>query len=338
MNLVGIARLASISPTLDAKRTVTYHRLPSRNWINRCANDQMPFDFTINPYRGCEFGCKYCYARYTHEFMELRDPEDFERRIFAKQFHPPWFRRELAEIGRQSHIAIGTATDPYQPAERRYRITRQMLEILAGEQGRRVSLTTKSDLVSRDADLLARFGKRNVLSVNVTITTMDRELARRLEPRAPRPDLRLRAVRELTSRGVTVGVFMSPVLPGITDHLEGIRELARAAASAGASYLHGGVLFLKPCARAVFLPFLEATHPQLQSRYQTLYAKSAYVSGRYQETVDGSIEAVRREFRLDRRPPEYAVEPASATQMDLFDQSLGGFVDFRGGGGPPAVS
>lgn len=319
MQLVGIARLASISPTLDAKRAVAYLHLPTRNWINRCSNPRMPFDFTINPYRGCEFGCKYCYARYTHEFMELRRPEDFEQKIFAKHFHAPWFRTELATIAPSAHIAIGTATDPYQPAERRYRITRQILQILADEQGRRISLTTKSDLVARDADLLARLGKRNILSVNVTITTIDAALARQLEPRAPRPDLRLRAVRELTSRGVAVGVFMSPVLPGITDHFSAIRALAREAATAGASYFQGGVLFLKPCAQAVFQPFLHQHYPQLEPRYAILYAKGAYLRGDYPDHIAAMMDSVRREFRLDRKPAEYTIEPdASGRQLALF--------------------
>lgn len=325
MQLVGIARLASISPILDAKRAVSYQQLPTRHWINRCSNDRMPFDFTINPYRGCEFGCKYCYARYTHEFMELRRPEDFEQKIFAKHFHAPWFRNELAGIAPDAHIAIGTATDPFQPAERRYRITRQILQILAEEQGRRISLTTKSDLVARDAEILARLGKRNVLSVNMTVTTVDAVLARQLEPRAPRPDLRLRAVRELTSRGVAVGVFLSPVLPGITDSLAAIRALAREAAAAGASYFQGGVLFLKPCAKAVFLPFLEQRYPQLQPRYAMLYAKGAYLRGDYPDHIAAMIDSVRREFRLDRKPAEYAVEPAeSGRQLGLFDQRLPG--------------
>ncbi|MBL8176546.1 MAG: radical SAM protein [Bryobacterales bacterium] len=325
MQLVGIARLASISPTLEAKRAVSYQHLPTRKWINRCSNQSMPFDFTINPYRGCEFGCKYCYARYTHEFMELRQPEDFERKIFAKHFHAPWFRTELSTVSHSAHIAIGTATDPYQPAERRYRITRQILQILAEEQGRRISLTTKSDLVARDAGILARLGKRNVLSVNVTVTTVDAALARQLEPRAPRPDLRLGAVRELTSRGVAVGVFMSPVLPGITDNLAAIRALGRQAAAAGASYLQGGVLFLKPCARAVFFPFLKDSYPQLSSRYAQLYARGAYLRGDYPDHVARMMDSVRREFRLDRKPAEYTVEPPeSGEQLALFDQRLAG--------------
>src|SRR5689334_24420817 len=127
--------MAAEAPCLEPKRRVEYFELGARSYLARCDSPRVPFRWTINPYRGCEFGCKYCYARYTHEFMELRQPEDFEQKIFAKHFHAPWFRAELARIVPGAHIAIGTATDPYQPAERRYRITRQILEILAEEQG-----------------------------------------------------------------------------------------------------------------------------------------------------------------------------------------------------------
>ena len=151
--LVGIARLAAASPLLDAKRRVQYFSLESRHYIGRVSGRRMPFDWTVNPYRGCEFGCKYCYARYTHEFMELRDTQQFEQQIYAKSFRPEVFRSELRRIPRQEGICIGTATDPYQPAERRYRITQHMLEVLARERGRTLSLTTKSDLVARDAGI-----------------------------------------------------------------------------------------------------------------------------------------------------------------------------------------
>src|ERR671939_46454 len=142
MALVGIARLASESPLLEAKRVVQYFEIPNRSILNR-TKPNMPFRWTINPYRGCEFGCKYCYARYAHEFMELRETEQFERIIFAKEFHAEAFRKELMRIPREDSIAIGTATDPYQPAERRYGVTRKILESFATDLGRRVHLATK---------------------------------------------------------------------------------------------------------------------------------------------------------------------------------------------------
>ncbi len=191
--LVGIARLAASSEVLEAKQRVQYFELETRRFIGRNSNSRMRFVWTVNPYRGCEFGCKYCYARYAHEFMELREPELFETRIYAKRFHAPSFRAELQRVKQGECIWIGTATDPYQPAERRFEITRQMLEVLASQRGLDFGITTKSDLVARDAALLGQISKRNAVRVNLTITTLDQSLARLLEPRAPRPALRLGA-------------------------------------------------------------------------------------------------------------------------------------------------
>src|SRR5438477_5995396 len=171
--LVGIARLAAHSDLLEAKRRVEYFELPTRNFIGRCSGWRMPFVWTVNPYRGCEFGCKYCYARFAHEFMELRDPQQFETRIYAKRFSREAFRKELLKVKPGESVWIGTATDPYQPAERRFRITRQMLQVLAEEQGHKLGITTKSDLIARDADLLEQISRRSILHINVTITTLD---------------------------------------------------------------------------------------------------------------------------------------------------------------------
>src|SRR5579864_2421627 len=167
--LVGIARLAASSDLLEAKKQVEYLELETRRFIGR-GSGRMRSIFTINPYRGCEFGCKYCYARYAHEFMELRDPELFERKIFAKRFHAPWFRDELRRLKSGETIWMGTATDPYQPAERRFRITRRMLEVLAGEGSFHIGITTKSDLVARDVELLAKIGRKNSIKIHMTIT------------------------------------------------------------------------------------------------------------------------------------------------------------------------
>src|SRR5271165_7243881 len=159
--LVGIAKLAAQSQALEQKARVEYLELETRRFVGRCSGAKMPFVWTINPYRGCEFGCKYCYARYAHEFMELRDPLDFERKIFAKRFHPLSFRHELKKVKAGQSIWIGTATDPYQPAERRFRITQKILEILAQESGLSLGVTTKSDLVRRDTKLLSTIARRN---------------------------------------------------------------------------------------------------------------------------------------------------------------------------------
>lgn len=318
MPLVGIARLASQATPLQDKRVVHYLQLPTRSWIARCSSPRMPFEWTINPYRGCEFGCKYCYARYTHEFMELRNPEDFETRIFAKHFHASAFRSELALIPPSEHIAIGTATDPYQPAERRYGLTRRILEIFAGERGRQFSITTKSDVVARDAELLALIARRNVVYINMTVTTVDAGLARILEPRAPRPDLRLAAVATLRKAGVRAGVFCAPVMPLINDGYDALHVLGQAAKDAGASYFGGNVLFLKPCSYRVFLPFLEAEYPQLAERYKRQYEGRAYLSGLYPEAIRTRLERVRLETGLAASPGWYEPEDGADPQQDLF--------------------
>lgn len=304
-SLVGIARLAASGKLLEAKRRVDYRDLPTRRFITRCQSERVPFDWTINPYRGCEFGCKYCYARYTHEFMELREPEDFETKIFAKQWNPAGFRDELGKIDSQQWIAIGTATDPYQPAERRYRTTRRILEILACEKGRRFSITTKSDLVAGDLDLLEKISATNILQVAITITTLDEKLARLVEPYAPRPALRMEAVRRLSEAGIRVGVFACPILPLLNDSESMLGAVARGAAKARAAYFGGGVLFLKPCTHGVFFPFLDKHFPALAKRYRRRFRRNAFLTGAYPEMIKERLERVRVRHGLAKRFPDY---------------------------------
>ncbi len=302
--LIGIARLAAESPLLEAKNRVEYFDLPTRSFITRCSSARLPFAWTINPYRGCEFGCKYCYARYAHEFMELRDPSDFERKIYAKQFSRTAFLDELTRLPLGESIAIGTATDPYQPAERRYRITRAILEAFATVAGYRVWITTKSDLVTRDIDILKEVSRRHYLSISLTITTLDSELARLLEPLAPRPDLRLAAVRKLTANGIRATSYCSPVLPLINDSEPALDALARAGRKAGSQGFGGQVLFLKPCARQVFMPFLEERFPLLVRRYRERFNRVAYLRGDYPEKIHERIRRIRRRYWPDGSPPQ----------------------------------
>lgn len=315
---VGIARLAASADLLEAKRRVEYRELPTRRYITRCQSSRVPFEWTINPYRGCEYGCKYCYARYTHEFMDLRDPLEFETRIFAKEWDPDSFRNELRRIAPRHWIAIGTATDPYQPAERRCQITRRMLEVLAGAGGRRLSITTKSDLVVRDLDLLTRIASANVLHVAITITTMDEAVARQLEPYAPRPRLRMASVRRLAAAGLRVGVLACPVLPGLTDSAESIEAVASAASHVGASSLAGGLVFLKPCTHEVFFQFLEQHYPGLAPKYRARFSWSAFLKGGYPELIRARILRARQRHGLRERFADYRPEhwPREA-QMEL---------------------
>src|ERR1700690_3788420 len=231
-HLVGIARLASEGESLREGHDVEYFTLPAKSLLNRCvSNRNMPFTWTINPYRGCEFGCRYCYARYTHEFMEMRDGAEFEQKIYVKQHTVDLLRRELRRVGPGEAIALGTATDPYQPAERRYEVTRGILEEFARHRGFELRIVTKSNLIVRDVDLLRGVSQNNALSIHITVTTLNVELARILEPRAPRPDLRMDAVRELSEAGLNIGVSSSPVLPGITDSPADLEAVVSAAAA-----------------------------------------------------------------------------------------------------------
>jgi DNA repair photolyase len=317
--LIGIARIAAQSPRLEAKNRVEYFELASRSFLSKCDNPRLPFRWTINPYRGCEFGCKYCYARYAHEFMELRDPLQFERKIYAKLFHPAAFLEELARLPLGETIAIGTATDPYQPAERRYRVTRAILETFTKVAGFRLGITTKSDLVTRDIDVLQEVARRHYLNVSMTVTTVDTDLARLIEPMAPRPDLRLAAVRKLKESGVRATVFCAPVMPLINDSEEALDELASAAFAAGARGFGGNVLFLKPCARQVFLPFLEERFPLLVRRYRERFERVSYLRGDYPEKIHERVRQIRGRYWSTPQPSPSEPElwPQDA-QLTLF--------------------
>jgi DNA repair photolyase len=314
--LVGIARLAAASPMLEAKQRVEYLELETRRFIGRASGGRMRFVWTINPYRGCEFGCKYCYARYAHEFMELRDPNLFERKIFAKRFRAEPFRQELKKVKTGESVWIGTATDPYQPAERRFRITRKMLEVIAGEASIEIGITTKSDLISRDVALLAQIAKRNAVRVHMTITTLDEALARLLEPLAPRPALRLGVVRKLADAGIAVSVLAHPVMPLINDSEASLDRVCQSAAENGASSFSAGPVFLKPCAQQVFFPFLEQHFPHLLRRYKERFEKSAYLKGHYPDMIEERLDRVRGRHKMKSQE---MLEWPVVDQLTLFE-------------------
>ena len=314
---VGIARLASSSPLADAKRGTEYFLLPARSILNHCDSEHVPFSWTVNPYRGCEFGCHYCYARYTHEYMEL-DSADFERKIYVKKDAGPLAGRDLAmEKVQGEHIAIGTATDPYQPAEREFGATRAILEQMAARSGLSVSITTKSNQVVRDLDLLRRIASHSTVHVNLSITTLRPRLARLLEPRAPRPDLRLEAVRELRAAGIAAGVFAMPVLPGLTDSEADLDALACASRDAGAQWFAARVLYLMPSAQKQFLPFLYAKFPKLARRYREWFSRSNYAPEAYNHEISDRVASLRKKYDLGTRPLEAGPAQGVTPQLEL---------------------
>ncbi len=322
-HLVGIARLASEGQSIREGYNVEYFTLPAKSLLNRCvSNRALPFTWTINPYRGCEFGCRYCYARYTHEFMEMRDGMEFEQKIYVKQHAAELLSHELRRVKPDEAIALGTATDPYQPAERRYEITRSILEEFARRRGFELGIVTKSNLVVRDLDLLKEVARSNQLSIHVTITTLDVDLARILEPRAPRPDLRLDAVRALAQAGLRVGISCSPVVPGITDSPEDLDALVRAAADSGADYVFANPLFLKPCSAAVFLPFLEQNFPHLAANYRERYKDRAFLPPAYSKRLSQLIARLREKYKLTRAHRQQRSAFATKWPVQAFDEQL----------------
>ncbi len=314
--------MAAAAEHADDVHLIEFRALEVRSILNKSVSKrQLSLAYSINPYRGCEFGCKYCYARYTHEFMapktaanegepadgsastalNFRDPASFERLIFLKQNAAWLLEQELKKINPRLEIALGTATDPYQPIERRARITRSLLEVFARKAGYRLGIVTKSRLIERDVDLLVEIARHNTLVVHVTITTPDAKLARLLEPRAPRPDLRFQAVKRLREAGIVAGVFGSPLLPGITDNQEALDGLARGASAVGASFFAAHPLFLKPCSRPTYLSFVREHFPSLQADYAKRFATADFAGKAYREKLEKMVDAACRRHGLRQR-------------------------------------
>ncbi len=295
------------------ERGTRFVHLPIKSILNSPAQTGMGF-WSVNPYVGCEFGCTYCYARFAHRYVVERgrggegggargefaaqgwDDEAFEQLVFVKSEAPD----VLALTMRPSRlegaaIAIGTATDPYQPAERRFQITRRILERLAQFHGLNVSLVTKSPLVARDLDVLARLAGRSRLTVYLSLITVDVPLIKRLEARSPMPQVRLRALEKLARGGIRAGVMIAPVVPGVTDGVAQLLALMRAARAAGAAFVHASPLRLYPAIRPRFLPVLSRHFPHLLARYEGAFD----ASGRIREEYAAALE--RRVARLARR-------------------------------------
>jgi DNA repair photolyase len=306
-----------VLPVIGEQKDISYYSSVARGVLNGPEVTGMGF-WSINPYIGCAFGCAYCYARYAHRYVLERaataNPEHeglqhdiesmpawlaFERRIFVKENAADVLRRSLrhgserhlALLGKES-IVIGTATDPYQPAERRFRVTRSVLEVLAEHSGLSIVIITKSPLVTRDVDLLRRIARNSEITIHLSLITLDRALARRLEPRAPTPEARVRALGRLRENGIDVGINVMPVLPGITDGPEQLDELVRTVAARGATYVNACALRLQSAARKRYLPFIEQEFPELAARYRATYAQSYHVGDRYRDGLRAYFKRV----------------------------------------------
>ena len=253
--------------------TVTVER--AKSIIQRQHSPDLPFTQSLNAYRGCEHGCIYCYARPSHAYLDLSPGLDFETRLFAKPDGPELLKSELAKKQYRCEVlAIGTNTDPYQPIEREWKITRKMLELLL-ECRHPVSIVTKSALIERDIDILAELSRQNLVQVYISVTTLDAELARTMEPRAASPKRRLEAVRKLSEAGVSCGVMAAPVIPYLTDHE--LESILQAAKEAGAQSAHYTLLRLPFELKALFADWLQTHYP----------LRAAHVMNRLREMRDG---------------------------------------------------
>jgi DNA repair photolyase len=312
------AMAARLGVTLDERRGVEYHELRSKDLVNKFNGRPMPFGWTVNPFRGCEMACRYCFARYTHEFLGLNDRTAFERTIYVKDADRERLIGELRRARRSGQIvAIGTATDPYQPAEGRFEVTRSVLEAARMVPGLQLSITTKSTLVSRDAALLRELSAASDVTVNLSVTTVDVALARRLEPRAPRPDLRFATMKALADAGVAARLFIMPILPRLTDGEPNLRSLLVAAREAGAIGAESNVLFLRPGTREIFLEFLAIEFPRLVPEYERLYRGSAYAPPDYVREIEARVRRLADEVGLSSRRRADRPDQSAPRQLSL---------------------
>ncbi len=339
----------SVTIVLDERRRGTkFVELPVKSIINSPESTRMDF-WSLNPYVGCEFGCSYCYARYAHRYVverardngriterecaDLGSPsglEPFEHRIFIKEREAvlaalgrdlPRIRRRTMRDGPQS-IIIGSATDPYQPAERQYQVTRAVLARLRGERGFRIGVITKSPLVTRDITLLRDLARRHWVSVYISLVSMDIRVIKLFEARSPMPHARLRALGQLVRGGVRAGLIVAPILPGITDTLQQIEALMRAARDAGAKFIAPIPLRLYPDVRRRFLPIVEQHFPRLARRYRAAYDRTWDAPEKYAAAVKRRFRRVAERYGIqdDAEQEQPATRAMNrAAQLNMFD-------------------
>ncbi|MCG3174551.1 MAG: hypothetical protein GMKNLPBB_02796 [Myxococcota bacterium] len=287
-------------PVIAGRNGVTYRALQAKSILNFAKGSRMSDVWTINPYRGCEFACAYCYARYTHEYLDHEDPIEFERQVYVKQEAARILDRELRKQNvRDFSIAIGTATDPYQPAEARHQVTRSLLEVFRRYTGLSIGITTKGALIRRDVELLAELSAQHRLTVHLSIASLDAEFLRVVEGRTAHPGHRLKAMKILADAGVRVGLFMLPVLPYLTDSEARMRPLLAAARDHGARFAIGGPLFLMSASRVVYFNWLRETHRDLLPKYFALYANSGEAREEYRAALKYRIRQLVEELGLE---------------------------------------
>lgn len=295
-------------------RGVEYREIECRTALNRVRG--MPFRWSLNPYRGCAHHCRYCFAVPTHRYFELDEAGAFFRVIFVKTNLPAVLAAELAGRGwRREEVALGTATDPYQPVEGRYRLTRRCLELFARYRTP-VSLVTKGTMVLRDLDVLQELRQRAGVTVCFSVPTVDVDIWRRTELGAPPPWQRLRALERLVAAGIHAGVLMAPLLPGLSASAEQIERTVRAAAEHGARFIGSGLLHLEQGIRDEFLGFVRREYPELLEGYLRLYG-AKYAPRGYQERVERRVQAARAAVGSPADDHRRVTSPPAPEQLAL---------------------
>jgi DNA repair photolyase len=264
--------------TFDAPEAlgIRFHEVRAKSALNKVPGDYLPFNFTVNPFRGCTHACLYCFARNTHTYLDMDAGRDFEREIVVKVNVPELLDAEVRRPSwKRELVAFGTNTDPYQWAEGRYELMPPMLESLRDTRTP-VSILSKSPLPLRDIDLFKQIGEVADVSVNFSIPTLDEKIWRKTEPHTPSPRKRLEAVAEFNQAGIPSGVLVAPLMPGINDAPELVEEIVEACRDAGATFCNGIALHLRPGVKEVFMSWLGAARPDLVPRYEALYRDRAY--------------------------------------------------------------
>jgi DNA repair photolyase len=298
---------------------ITYVDAPCKTVLNRVQD--MPFKWSINPYTGCAHACRYCYARAFYLKAERGAPADFDRLIYVKGNAPEVLRSEVCRRSwKREVVMVGAATDPYQPGEARFGITRGILQVLRDARTP-VSLITKSPMILRDLPILQQMEAQTGVEVNVTIPAMDEAVWRTLEPGAPPPRARMEAVRRLNAAGVPTGVFLAPILPGISDNEGALRSVMEAAAEAGAPYVVPIPLRLAPGVREWFLPYISRYYPNLTLQYCRLFQKTE-PPVEYKRKALGLAGALLQELGLAGKPCHTGKPPAVAPAAEQLRLSI----------------
>ena len=294
-------------------RGITFIESEAKSILNHVPGNYLPFNWTINPYRGCSHACVFCFARSTHTFMDMNAGRDFETKIVVKVNAPDVLRRQLrAKRWKGEHIAMGTATDPYQRAEGRYKLMIGILNALIDYRNP-FSILTKGTLILRDIDLLLAAAEVTEVSTAFSVGTLDADAWRKSEPGTPHPRKRIEAVKKLNEAGIPCGVMVAAVLPGITDGIDQIKEVVHAAVDAGATHVTPILLHLRPKVKEVYMDWLGETYPHLVDRYEAMYGRSAYASKDAQKALGRTVGEL-----LDQapRPPARSWRKTGSFRID----------------------